>query len=214
MSKPTLPRIREAARVILLDEHDRVFLFKVHPYPFVVDAADRGSPQPFWATPGGGLEDGETHEIAALRELEEETGLTNAVFFGWVWSRNREYRIHDEPVSVRERFYLARVQAPMLSFDGHTDEEREWSIEGRWWPVDDIATSDDVFQPTGLAKLLRPILAGDLPNTPIPVGREPCSESSVVGSSELKSLTRDTRRDAARSRWLWVSLFGAGRLQG
>jgi 8-oxo-dGTP pyrophosphatase MutT (NUDIX family) len=29
----------------------------------------------YWATPGGGLEEGDTFEQAAIRELKEETGL-------------------------------------------------------------------------------------------------------------------------------------------
>jgi len=58
-------RLRQAARVIVIDEDGRVLLVKFEfPDGRVV-----------WATVGGGLEAGETHEDAARRELAEEAGL-------------------------------------------------------------------------------------------------------------------------------------------
>lgn len=39
-------------------------------------AFERRDPSGEWQLPQGGLEDGESHEAAAWRELEEETGLT------------------------------------------------------------------------------------------------------------------------------------------
>lgn len=60
--------IRQAARVVLLDDRDRVLLFRgfdpAHP--------DRGS---WWFTPGGGINPSESLEEAAPRELAEETGI-------------------------------------------------------------------------------------------------------------------------------------------
>ncbi len=55
-------RERPTARVVLLDERERVLLMKIDD-PTVVHlddpAATRG---PCWITPGGGLVDGENHE--------------------------------------------------------------------------------------------------------------------------------------------------------
>ena len=58
-------RLRSAARVIVIDDDDRLLLVR---FEFPDGRA-------VWATVGGGLEPGETHEDAARRELAEEAGL-------------------------------------------------------------------------------------------------------------------------------------------
>lgn len=40
----------------------------------------------------------------------------------------------------------------------------------RWWPLPEIAASDEVFVPRRLAALLTPILRGELPSHPIDCG--------------------------------------------
>jgi len=62
-------RRRLSARFLILDEAGRVLLFR-----FVYKRGPLAG-HDFWGTPGGGVEDGETLEQAALRELVEETGL-------------------------------------------------------------------------------------------------------------------------------------------
>jgi len=62
-------RRRETVRVLLLDDHDRVLLFR--------DSDTGTTPvSTWWMTPGGGIEDGEDEPTAVVRELAEETGLT------------------------------------------------------------------------------------------------------------------------------------------
>ena len=63
------PASRRAAVVILLFEHRGVPSF------LMIKRAARGSNPGQWALPGGMLEHGETPEMAALRELHEETGV-------------------------------------------------------------------------------------------------------------------------------------------
>ena len=67
---PGEPVDRPTSRLVILDDADRILLFR---------ATTEAAPDPFWLTPGGGVDPGETHEQAAHRELFEETGLDVAV---------------------------------------------------------------------------------------------------------------------------------------
>lgn len=54
-------------RVFVLDEHSRILL---------VEMQDRASGGSYWVPPGGGIEDGEHAVDCAVREVQEETGLS------------------------------------------------------------------------------------------------------------------------------------------
>ncbi|MEU8125285.1 CoA pyrophosphatase [Spirillospora sp. NPDC049024] len=67
---PDAPGLRRAGVVLCAVEHEGA------PSLIVIRRAYRGRNAGQWALPGGRLEDGETLEQAALRELREEIGLT------------------------------------------------------------------------------------------------------------------------------------------
>ena len=69
---------RVSARVILIDEHS---------WALLVSSRDPDDGVLVWYTPGGGVDDGESLEAAARREMREELRLEVGPLIGPVWER-------------------------------------------------------------------------------------------------------------------------------
>ena len=143
---PSLP-VRRAARVILLDPHERVLLMRYDQPP------PNGR---HWATPGGGAEDGEDYAAAALRELAEETGWTDIVLIAEVLRRSFDMDYAGRMVRQHERLYLARTDQAGREIEDvaamhHADGIAAW----RWWTLAELDGTDEQVWPPGLAGLIR-----------------------------------------------------------
>jgi 8-oxo-dGTP pyrophosphatase MutT (NUDIX family) len=161
------PILRHTSRVLVLDEADRILLFRTEG-SFLAEGFSANS---LWFPPGGGVEGSETPEETARRELWEETGLQDVELGPCVWLRSLVLGWSGKLWDVRERYFICRVPSFELDFTNLTDVERIELAEHRWWSVDEIEASPELFVPSRLAALLRPLVAGVVPDAPFEVGR-------------------------------------------
>ncbi len=155
-------RIRPAARAVVLDPEDRILLAR---FQFPTGTT-------FWATPGGGIETGESSDEAIRRELAEETGLESLAVGPVVWTR-----LHIVPFigglydGQHEQYHLVRTPsftpAPRLSWE---QLNAEYVFELRWWAARELEESVETFAPTRLPELVRSLLRDGVPPSPIDVG--------------------------------------------
>jgi 8-oxo-dGTP pyrophosphatase MutT (NUDIX family) len=148
---------RRAARVILLDERDRVLLIRGHD----LDQPERS----WWFTIGGGIDAGESALEAAIREVREETGIALApgALVGPVFTRSAIFDFFREHCRQDEEIFLARVSSATfagLDKAGWTELERDVIDELAWWPLDELGRVEIEVFPEGLAALVRPLLGG------------------------------------------------------
>lgn len=153
---------RPTARVLLVDSRDRVLLFEMR-------TADG---RVFWCPPGGGLESGETHEEAAVREVREETGWAVDVL-GPVIGHRRQVVTWNDGITYdcAEVWFMARSAAFEVDSSSWTDEERVDMGAHRWWTIDELQDASVELTPNDLAARVRVLLTQGPPAEPWQLGR-------------------------------------------
>jgi 8-oxo-dGTP pyrophosphatase MutT (NUDIX family) len=142
---------RLTSRVLLFDERDRLLLF--------LTAAPDTSRVARWITPGGGVDPGEDHATAALRELYEETGLVLDDVGAPVFSEDFVVEWDDADHDTGHvEFYVAHSTAFDPSSEHWTDDERVDVVAHRWWTLDELDATHERYEPLTLPALARRVL--------------------------------------------------------
>ncbi|EAR24079.1 hypothetical protein A20C1_02404 [marine actinobacterium PHSC20C1] len=147
---------RLTSRVLLFDRDGRILLF--------LTKAPDSSGVARWLTPGGGVDKGESHLQAAIRELYEETGLLVADLGAPVWAHDFavQWDAADHDTGHAEFFRLV-VDAFEPSSELWTDDERVDVLTHRWWTGEELAATSDTYEPAELVEIAYPEHEHELP---------------------------------------------------
>lgn len=108
----------------------------------IQDAKDR------WTIPKGHIEEGETAQQAAKREIGEEAGLYDVEVIGWLGKIHFRYRRLERLVLMTTQIYLVRAK-------GNTDaiKKEEWMNGIKWFTFHD-ALEEIEYEDIGKLMLL------------------------------------------------------------
>ncbi|BAM89011.1 conserved hypothetical protein [Bradyrhizobium oligotrophicum S58] len=143
-------RERPSSRLLVIDPDGRLLLFKF------VHLAGALTGQQFWATPGGGLDPGESYGAAACREMFEETGIRIDDAGPQIARRSVTFTLVDgEQVSSDERYFLIKVGSADISSTHWTELERAAIAAQRWWHQAELSATSDQVYPEDIVEMLR-----------------------------------------------------------
>ena len=138
-------RIRSSSRLIILSPENNVLLFNFS------HKNDALSGMSYWATPGGGLELNESFGQAALRELQEETGLKRDSAGAAVATRTFPLQLPDgETVLAEERYFIINAEKADIDCSGWSENEKSVIQNHYWWTLEELRNTNQTIFPHDL----------------------------------------------------------------
>lgn len=99
-----------------------------------------------WTIPKGHIEEGETAQEAARREIGEEAGLHDIDMLGWLGKIHFRYRRIEKLVLITQQVYLMRVKT-----DGNEIQKEEWMNGIKWFSFNEAL---DLIEYEDIGKLM------------------------------------------------------------
>lgn len=106
----------------------------------IQDAKDR------WTIPKGHIEEGESAQQTAKREIAEEAGLTDTEVLSWLGKIHFRYRRVDKLVLMTTQIYLVRAKG-----DTNAIQKEEWMNGIKWFTFHDAL---DAIEYEDIGKLM------------------------------------------------------------
>ena len=157
--------IRKVARIVLINNANRILLLKYEDK--TVFNNEKPNCKPFWVTPGGTLYKNESFEEAAKRELFEETGLKSIEIGKLVWNRVHNLNWKGQDTKLIEKYYITHTDEMEIKLDNLTSNEKKVYRSHKWWVIEEICNSNEVFFPENIGQLLLDIINENMDSIPI-----------------------------------------------
>lgn len=159
------PKTRHTVRALLFNPAGEVLLFKYRCDPHISAVGKPPMRDDYWGTVGGGIDEGEDILAALQREIFEETGHTDIRIGPQIWHRKVDLQFYGDILHIDEKYFVAHTARQDISADGHTEIERKFVCDMRWWKPVDIAQTGEVIFPAPLPLHILDIAAGRYPET-------------------------------------------------
>jgi len=123
---------------------------------FFMTAVPDSSGYSRWITPGGGVDPGETHAEAALRELHEETGrrFPDAGDPVWTYSFEVTFDQADHNRGYAE-YFLVRSERFEPASTFWTAEEHIDVTQWSWFTAEELEAQGEPYEPGPLPEVMR-----------------------------------------------------------
>ena len=156
-------KTRYTVRALLFNPAGEVLLFKYRNDPNIHAVGQEPLGSDYWGTVGGGIDEGEDIMAALRREIFEETGHTDIKIGPQVFHRKVDLVFYGGLLHVDEQYFVAHTAATDISIDNHTQIERKFVADTRWWSPAAVAASHEKIFPAILPLHIADLAAGVYP---------------------------------------------------